>query len=213
MHVNPPRAARAHESSRKKDNAMWSHPHMKGFRLQTQSRTSQPIMTASPVYVCVCVCMCVYVSVCVCLHVHVHAHVFNILRALAFLAATTGPKPCAKNAKDARSILFTFACPCYIRVCPLFCFPAQHASHICRAGQNCLYTPYMTVYLMHSLPKVPYVHHIYWFWPTLHTTHMQSWPEPYITFSITVHTVCIQVFTVPYCAFSIARPTFCKVPK
>jgi len=30
-----------------------------------------------------------------------------------------------------------------------------------RVGQNCIYTPYMTVYLMISLPKVPYLHRIY----------------------------------------------------
>jgi hypothetical protein len=37
-----------------------------------------------------------------------------------------------------------------------------------RVGQNRIYTPYMTVYLVTSLPKIPYVHRIYiWFWPTL----------------------------------------------
>jgi len=60
------------------------------------------------------------------------------------------------------------------------CFPA-HASRrmlpcacvsyplsvISRVGQNRIYTPYMTVYLVISLPKIPYsIHHI-WFWPTL----------------------------------------------
>jgi hypothetical protein len=30
-----------------------------------------------------------------------------------------------------------------------------------RVGQNCIYTPYMTVYLVISLPKVPYIHRIY----------------------------------------------------
>ena len=34
-------------------------------------------------------------------------------------------------------------------------------SHIHRVGQNRIYTPYMTVYLMISLPKVPYIHRIY----------------------------------------------------
>jgi hypothetical protein len=32
---------------------------------------------------------------------------------------------------------------------------------MCRVGQNRVYTPYMTVYLMISLPKVPYTHRIY----------------------------------------------------
>ena len=30
-----------------------------------------------------------------------------------------------------------------------------------RVGQNCIYTPYMTVNLVISLPKIPYVHHIH----------------------------------------------------
>jgi len=41
---------------------------------------------------------------------------------------------------------------------------------ISRAGQNRIYTPYMTVCLMNSLPKIPYIHHIYMVlgsWPTL----------------------------------------------
>ena len=37
-----------------------------------------------------------------------------------------------------------------------------------RVGQNRIYTPYMTVYMVNSLPKRPYTHRIYiWFWPTL----------------------------------------------
>jgi len=31
---------------------------------------------------------------------------------------------------------------------------------MCRVGQN-VYVPYMTVYLVISLPKIPYIHHIY----------------------------------------------------
>ena len=30
-----------------------------------------------------------------------------------------------------------------------------------RVGQNCMYTPYMTVYMVVSLPKKTYVHRIY----------------------------------------------------
>ena len=37
-----------------------------------------------------------------------------------------------------------------------------------KVGQNCIYTPYMTVYLVITLPKIPYIHRIYiWFRPTL----------------------------------------------
>jgi hypothetical protein len=35
------------------------------------------------------------------------------------------------------------------------------ACTIIRVGHNCIFTPYMTVYLMISLPKIPYIHHIY----------------------------------------------------
>ena len=46
---------------------------------------------------------------------------------------------------------------------------------MCRVGQNHLYvhiyTPYMTVYLVISLPKLRYIHRIYiWFWPILLTS-------------------------------------------
>jgi len=30
-----------------------------------------------------------------------------------------------------------------------------------RGGQNRIYAPYMTVYLVVSLPKIPYIHRIY----------------------------------------------------
>jgi hypothetical protein len=33
--------------------------------------------------------------------------------------------------------------------------------HLFRVGQNRIYTPYMTVYLVISLPKLPYIHRIY----------------------------------------------------
>jgi hypothetical protein len=32
---------------------------------------------------------------------------------------------------------------------------------VCRVGQNRIYTPYMTVYLEISLPKISYIHRIY----------------------------------------------------
>jgi len=37
----------------------------------------------------------------------------------------------------------------------------HHKSLINRVGQNRIYTPYMTVYLMISLPKILYIHRIY----------------------------------------------------
>jgi hypothetical protein len=32
---------------------------------------------------------------------------------------------------------------------------------MCRVSQNRVYTPYMTVYFVFSLPNIPYVHRIY----------------------------------------------------
>jgi hypothetical protein len=31
----------------------------------------------------------------------------------------------------------------------------------CRVGQNCIHTPYMTICLVISLPKIPYIHRTY----------------------------------------------------
>jgi len=41
---------------------------------------------------------------------------------------------------------------------------------IIRVGQNHIYSPYMTVYLVISLSEVPYIHRILWLWPTLVTS-------------------------------------------
>jgi hypothetical protein len=38
---------------------------------------------------------------------------------------------------------------------------SRHGTHIHRVGQNCIYTPYLTVYLVNTLPKIPYTHRIY----------------------------------------------------
>ena len=53
-----------------------------------------------------------------------------------------------------------------------------------RVGQNHIYTPYMTVHLVKSLPKIPYIHRIYmvlanpthivWIWRTQHIAPMGS---------------------------------------
>ena len=41
--------------------------------------------------------------------------------------------------------------------------------HFYRVGQNRIYIPYINVYLVISLPKIPYIHHkSIQFWPTLH---------------------------------------------
>jgi len=39
---------------------------------------------------------------------------------------------------------------------------------MCRVGQNRIYSPHVTVYLVISLPKIPCIYTVYiWFWPTL----------------------------------------------
>jgi hypothetical protein len=45
---------------------------------------------------------------------------------------------------------------------------ARDRSVLHRVGQNRIFTPYMTVYFLISLPRIPYIHRIYiWFWLTL----------------------------------------------
>ena len=36
-----------------------------------------------------------------------------------------------------------------------------HAVLVCRVGQTHIYTPYITVYLVISLPKISYIHHVH----------------------------------------------------
>ena len=40
--------------------------------------------------------------------------------------------------------------------------------HMCRVGQNRINTPFMTVFLVISLPKIPYIHRIYMVLANLH---------------------------------------------
>ena len=47
--------------------------------------------------------------------------------------------------------------------------PVAKLAHMNRVGQNRIYTPYMTVYLVISLPKIPYIHRI--FMPVANLVH------------------------------------------
>ena len=38
---------------------------------------------------------------------------------------------------------------------------AHHTTLVNRVGQNRIYTPYMTVYFLIFLPRIPYIHRIY----------------------------------------------------
>jgi len=48
-----------------------------------------------------------------------------------------------------------------VRSCVKVCIVSALVCYICRANQNRVYTPYMTVYLVISLPKIPWIHRIY----------------------------------------------------
>ena len=71
------------------------------------------------------------------------------------------------------------------------CIPIYSISRI---GQNRIYTPYMTVYLMISLPKIPYIHRIY----MVLANPKYFWQGNYPIYS---HVRCIYVYTV------LANPT------
>jgi len=104
----------------------------------------------------VCACVCVCVRVCVC-DDDMYVTCMCISGCLC-LCVCVYLSVCER------------ACTCaYVYTCPCFC------AHMSRVGQNRIYTLYMTVYLVISLPidlveprleaGIPlYI----WFWPTLH---------------------------------------------
>ena len=50
----------------------------------------------------------------------------------------------------------------FVLICNLLhCKLQAYQTHMRRVGQNRIYTPYMTVYLVISLPEIPYTHRIY----------------------------------------------------
>jgi hypothetical protein len=65
---------------------------------------------------------------------------------------------------------------------------------ICRVGQNRIYTPYMTVYMVNSLPKLPYTHRIYMV--LANPSHLQCG-------SVSILPVCLLQRSEPHIA---ARP-------
>jgi len=44
-----------------------------------------------------------------------------------------------------------------VRMCVFIMYVLSACEHMYRAGQNCIYTPYMTVYLVVFLPKKLYI--------------------------------------------------------
>jgi len=68
---------------------------------------------------------------------------------------------------------------------------------IARVGQNRIYTPYMTVYLMISLPKIPYIHRIYMVLANLIYIYIQC-AYGILSREITMHTVQLHGSGQPY---------------
>jgi len=63
-----------------------------------------------------------------------------------------------------RCIYTVLANPIYDRTHghnPPLVIPYKKCTHICRVGQNRICTPYMTVCMVISLLKIPYVHRMY----------------------------------------------------
>ena len=75
------------------------------------------------------------------------------------------------------------------------CLPTSqvHMSHMCRVGQNCIYTPYMTVHFMIFLPKIPCMHRI---WPYIswfsckNTVYASSYMTVYFMIFLQKYRVC-----------------------
>jgi len=82
----------------------------------------------------------------------------------------------------------SYMCRCSRMALSCLCKPSYTttpgSSLMCRVGQNRIYTPYMTVYMVISLPKIPYTHRTYiWFWPTLLMRHTK------------ICSICAHLFT------------------
>jgi hypothetical protein len=133
------------------------HPHT-----HTQSYGHTHTLTLTPVQPhphpqCVCVCVCVRVCVCVCVCVCPPLPPENV-----------GPgsyQPVVRQALPGIGNLWPDQVTCtqntWVHV------KGWPAPYICRVGQDRIYTPVMTVYLVIPCQK----YHIYtciWFWPTLY---------------------------------------------
>jgi hypothetical protein len=75
---------------------------------------------------------------------------------------------------------------------------------ICRVDQCRLYTLYMTVFLMISLPEIAYIHRIYiyiWFWPTLYIwrVSVQNFLQEFYQIYRHIRRIC-PVMANPWCA-------------
>ena len=113
------------------------------------------------VFVCVCVCMCVCVCVCVCvclfacaLHARVCMCVCVCMRVSASMCVCVCMCVAVREYKRPLSRLKCLNL--MIKDCK-----RMQASLLYRVGRNRIYTPYITVCMVISLLKLPYVHRIY----------------------------------------------------
>ena len=77
----------------------------------------------------------------------------------------------------------------YMCVCVCMCICASVCVFECvntRVGQNCMYAPYMTVYLVISQPSIPCIHRIYMVLanPSKYSVHAIQLLEPTVSSSI-----------------------------
>jgi len=99
---------------------------------------------------------------------------------------------------------YIYVCICMVLANPSYIYMVYEqwfsrelpCGHTRRFGQNRTSAPYMTVYLVISLLKIPYIHRIYlWFWLTLHVRRVgqNRTSAPYMT-------VCmvISLLRIPY---------------
>ena len=96
----------------------------------------------------VCVCLCVHA----CLYVRVYVCDTRLL-----MFARSWPLRSSLVLQKGGWLWKAFAAG--KKTCPVLQMQAKRQT--CRVGQNRIYTPYMTVYLVISLPKIPYLHRIY----------------------------------------------------
>jgi len=116
------------------------------------------------VRVCVCVCMCVCTCMCVCACMNWYEVHYN---------STQYGRHISRNQYLAGYLYLHASVNRTVFECRLtWSSCGDPSTTIFRVGQNRIYTRYMTIYLTRSLPKTPYVHHVYiWFLPTLTILH------------------------------------------
>jgi len=102
-------------------------------------------------------------------HVRTNMHkqgVFSIARRFyALFQHHTRPERAAYDNKvrthSKKQRVLMLCCALSLEVERALCVITRHGGNVGRVGQNHVYTLYMTIYLVMSLPKVPYTHRTY----------------------------------------------------